>query len=320
MEKVTLTVCGKKTIETNAIKTRLSSKGCFVGDVVSVSNTLDKKVALYNFKQKKPFHVLSPSQSNVEVTLDENMHWCLAKVKREIEDIDDWIKEGSVNVQCPPDSCSSSSDSCDDKCSSSSDSCEEKCKRGPRGYRGWDGTPGKRGKPGRDGKNGCDGQQGLPGIPGGEGPEGPPGPQGPPGPAGSQPSIEVYSTSQDSVTANSAISFESNMYIDTTAFTHTPGNSVILVLKAGVYSITYTVAPATASKFGIHTSVSGIVAGTIFESYLENTNVVGQAVLQLAANTSVQLYNAGDSSVDFQDTQRSTIASVKIVRVGDPLV
>lgn len=153
---------------------------------------------------------------------------------------------------------------------------------GPQGLRGDTGATGPQGLKGNAGATGAQGPKGDTGA---QGPSGPTGPQGPTGPAGSLASayLDVYSSSAQTVPANSAIAFNTLTVAPVGISTNASGNA-FTVSNAGKYLINV-VFPPPSGLFSAQLTVNNTPVGP-------PESVSFSRILSLSANDVVVVFNA----------------------------
>lgn len=104
-------------------------------------------------------------------------------------------------------------------------------------------------------------------ISGSTGPQGPPGPAGPPGPSSSgggfsDTFLNIYSTQQQQVAANSPVVFHSNNYVKGSC-AHEPGTAAVCVWKPGFYHVYTNIYHIESCQFSLYKNNDIILGSTI---------------------------------------------------------
>jgi len=132
----------------------------------------------------------------------------------------------------------------------------------------------------------------------------------------------IYTLTQPApVAQNAPIIYSSNGPLSGVLFT--PPSPTITVVAAGTYLITFSVSGTQANQFGI--SVNGAApatpAGTVYGAGAGTEQNTGQAILTLAAGSTIQIWNylSSGGAVSFAmqgGTQQNVLSSVVIQRLA----
>lgn len=162
---------------------------------------------------------------------------------------------------------------------------------GPTGATGPAGPVGPVGPWGIQGVRGFTGLTGLTGLAGTNGVNGTNGLVGPAGPAGAGSSQYGYIYNHDAqvVPLEAAVTFSHNG-VGTPGFTHGLGASVITVVNAGVYKVSFSVSGTEPNQFALFLN-GAPVAGSVYGSGAGTQQNHGQAILIIGASDALTLVN-----------------------------
>lgn len=165
---------------------------------------------------------------------------------------------------------------------------------------------------------------GVAGVAGTAGATGTPGIPGAPGIPGVSVYGFFYNLVAYSVPLNTDVHFDSNGAFTPTGFLHVPAadptGAPIIVLQSGTYWVMFSVSGAEPSQFGLF--LNGVVVpGTIYGSGAGAQQNTGQAILTIAAGTTLTLRNfLSPAAVGLASMVGGTIAntnaSIFIVKLG----
>jgi len=201
---------------------------------------------------------------------------------------------------------------------------------GPHGAAGSQGAPGPQGPPGPQGATGPQGTAGSPGAPGPQGPAGSQGvlgSEGPEGPAGfASDHAYIYNLNAQTVAPESDIAFNSNGIVSG-GFSHTPGDSQIVIGTIGDYAVTFSVTGATANQFALFLD-GQLVSGTLYGSDDPNQMNIGQAIITVNSAPAVLTlrYHSNISILSVQlqtpagGIQANVTASIFLQKLGSQIV
>ena len=191
--------------------------------------------------------------------------------------------------------------------------------QGIQGYQGPQGPTGPQGIPGPDGAAGITGPTGPQGIAGPAGPTGATGatgatgPTGPTGPAGES-GLSSYATFYALMPTDNAIAIAPNEPIDfPTTATKTnditvTSPSVFTVTTAGNYLVMFQASTTEGGQLQLTVNNTPIAYTTVGKAG-ENTQIVGFAILPLAANDAISVINPEASTTSITLTQNAGGAS-----------
>jgi len=178
--------------------------------------------------------------------------------------------------------------------------------RGPAGRTGATGPPGPPSLLGKQGPAGPQGPKGDKGARGAMGPVGPTGATGATGPAGSNGvngrdgtsgSSEygyIYNLSAQVVPLETDVTFSDNG-VRTAGITHDSGSSVIVILSAGDYKVTFSASGTEPNQFALFLN-GAMVPGSAYGSGAGVQQNSGQAILTIGANDTLTLRNHTSSA------------------------
>lgn len=195
---------------------------------------------------------------------------------------------------------------------------------GIQGYPGPQGPTGPQGIPGPDGAAGVTGPTGPQGIPGPAGPAGatgatgatgPTGPTGPTGATGAtgpagESGLSSYATFYALMPTDNAVAIAPNEPIDfPTTATKTnditvTSPSVFTVTTAGNYLVMFQASTTEGGQLQLTVNNTPIAYTTVGKAG-ENTQIVGFAILPLAANDAISVINPGTSTTAITLTQNA---------------
>lgn len=188
--------------------------------------------------------------------------------------------------------------------------------QGIQGYPGPQGPTGPQGIPGPDGAAGITGPtgpQGIAGPAGATGATGATGPTGPTGPAGES-GLSSYATFYALMPTDNAIAIAPNEPIDfPTTATKTnditvTSPSVFTVTTAGNYLVMFQASTTEGGQLQLTVNNTPIAYTTVGKAG-ENTQIVGFAILPLAANDAISVINPQASTTGITLTQNAGGAS-----------
>jgi len=121
------------------------------------------------------------------------------------------------------------------------------------------------------------------------GPTGPVGPQGPTGPTGSgfTPAYGTFYNNQDILTATGALPLLTFLAVPPVGLSHTPGSSIVTVIDAGVYNVTYGVNDSGSTPFALRIN-GAVLPGSIIYPF-SGSLASGWATLALAAGNTIEI-------------------------------
>ena len=184
---------------------------------------------------------------------------------------------------------------------------------GPTGPQGIAGPAGATGATGATGPTGPQGIAGPAGATGATGPTGPTGAMGPTGPAGES-GLSSYATFYALMPTDNAIAIAPNEPIDfPTTATKTnditvTSPSVFTVTTAGNYLVMFQASTTEGGQLQLTVNNTPIAYTTVGKSG-ENTQIVGFAILPLAANDAISVINPQASTTGITLTQNAGGAS-----------
>lgn len=180
---------------------------------------------------------------------------------------------------------------------------------GPQGVQGIQGYPGPQGPTGPQGIPGPDGAAGVTGPTGPQGIPGPAGPAGATGPAGES-GLSSYATFYALMPTDNAIAIAPNAPIDfPTTATKTnditvTSPSVFTVTTAGNYLVMFQASTTEGGQLQLTVNNTPIAYTTVGKAG-ENTQIVGFAILPLAANDAISVINPQTSTTAITLTQNA---------------
>lgn len=184
---------------------------------------------------------------------------------------------------------------------------------GPQGIAGPAGAAGITGPTGATGATGPTGPQGIAGPAGATGATGATGPTGPTGPAGES-GLSSYATFYALMPTDNAITIAPNEPIDfPTTATKTSditvtSPSVFTVTTAGNYLVMFQASTTEGGQLQLTVNNTPIAYTTVGKAG-ENTQIVGFAILPLAANDAISVINPQASTTGITLTQNAGGAS-----------
>ena len=184
---------------------------------------------------------------------------------------------------------------------------------GPTGPQGIAGPAGATGATGPTGPQGIAGPAGATGATGATGPTGPTGAMGPTGPAGES-GLSSYATFYALMPTDNAIAIAPNEPIDfPTTATKTnditvTSPSVFTVTTAGNYLVMFQASTTEGGQLQLTVNNTPIAYTTVGKAG-ENTQIVGFAILPLAANDAISVINPQASTTGITLTQNAGGAS-----------
>jgi len=190
---------------------------------------------------------------------------------------------------------------------------------GPAGQTGATGVAGSTGPAGPIGATGPAGPTGTDGATGPAGPVGATGPTGPTGPVATGSFAYIYNLAAEVVSAEGAISFDSNGDISS-GFSHVPGDAGLVVVSSGTYLVDFSVTGAEPNQFTLFDNgapLSGSTYGTDNGSQQND----GQLIVTLSAGDLLTLVNHSSAAAVTLETvaggtQTNVNASIVVEQVG----